>query len=150
MGCFIDFVLKLILFQGQPLIVNKVAVAAGTSTAGSSGNILAGKQGAKFAGGNVTLVRSAPTKTPTKIAPAPPQSGSTAQSSASTASIQTQPTSLLIKNAAGQVTMAALVQARSNGGGAVTNINPLSPQKFVLRPTAPGAVSQGILLVVTT
>ena len=119
--------------------------AAGTSTTNSPGNILVGKQGAKFAGGNVTLVRSAPAKTPTKIAPAPPQSTSSNISSSvsSTASIPTQPTSLLIKNAAGQVTMAALVQARSNGGGAVTNINSLSPQKFVLRPSTPGAVPQG-------
>lgn len=120
------------------MIVNKVAVATGGSTAAPTSNILAGKQGAKFAGGNVTLVRSGPTKTPTKIAPAPPQS--VASTVSSTSSIQSQPTSLLIKNAAGQVTMAALVQTRPNGGN-VTNMNPLSPQKFVLRPAAPGPVT---------
>lgn len=104
--------------------------------------MLAGKSGAKFAGGNVTLVRSGPTKTPTKIAPAPPHSASSSVSS--NATVQSQPTSLLIKNAAGQVTMAALVQARPNGG-TVTNISSSSPQKFVLRPAAPGPVtsSQG-------
>lgn len=121
------------------MIVNKVAVATGVQTTNPSTSILAGKQGAKFAGGNVTLVRSGPTKTPTKIAPAPPQSVTSAVTSAT--SIQNQPTSLLIKNAAGQVTMAALVQARPNGGGNVTNINPSSPQKFVLRPAAPGPVA---------
>lgn len=123
--------------KGQPLIVNKVAVAAGGQTTPAN-NILAGKQGAKFAGGNVTLVRSGPTKTPTKIAPAPPHS--VASTVSSTSSIQSQPTSLLIKNAAGQVTMAALVQARPSGGS-VTNMNPLSPQKFVLRPSTPGSVT---------
>ncbi|XP_046457412.1 protein lin-54 homolog isoform X1 [Daphnia pulex] len=123
--------------KGQPLIVNKVAVATASQGTPTT-NILAGKQGAKFAGGNVTLVRSAPTKTPTKIAPAPPQT--VASNISSSSSIQSQPTSLLIKNAAGQVTMAALVQTRPNGGN-VTNMNPLSPQKFVLRPSAPGPIT---------
>lgn len=123
--------------QGQPLIVSKIAAGGQTTL---SNNILAGKQGAKFAGGNVTLVRSGPIKTPTKIAPAPPQSAASVISS--TSSIQSQPTSLLIKNAAGQVTMAALLQARPTGGN-VTNVNPLSPQKFVLRPSTPGSVTSG-------
>ena len=127
------------------MIVNKVTMATGGATATSTSN-MAGKQGAKFAGGNVTLVRSGPTKTPAKIAPAPPQTIASTVSSAS--SIQSQPTSLLIKNAAGQVTMAALVQARPNGGN-VNSMNPLSPQKFVLRPAAPGPVTsaQGDLII---
>jgi len=62
--------------------------SGGPSTTSSA--ILTGKPGAKFAGGNVTLVRSAPTKTPTKIAPAPPQSVVTTVASSST---NTQPTS---------------------------------------------------------
>ena len=103
----------------------------------TQGSILAGKTGAKFAGGNVTLVRSAPlsAKTPTKIAPAP------SVSTASTAPPQQQhqqPTSLLIKSASGQMTMATLVQARPNSAG---NAGSLSPQKFVLRPAAPGSVT---------
>lgn len=126
-------------FQGQPLIVNKVALTSGGQTIGPTSSILAGKQGAKFAGGNVTLVRSGPTKTPTKIAPAPPQSVTSAVPVVS--SNQSQPTSLLIKNASGQVTMAALVSARPNGGGNVTSMNQLSPQKFVLRPAVPGPAS---------
>lgn len=122
-----------------------MAVTGGTSaTSSSSSTVLAGKTGAKFAGGNVTLVRSAPPKTPTKIAPAPPQSVVTT----AMASAQNQPTSLLIKNSAGQVTMATLVQARPSGGG-VTNLGSLSPQKFVLRPATPGSVTstQGIHLL---
>lgn len=108
---------------------------ASSSTTSTPSTILTTKAtGAKFAGGNVTLVRSAPAKTPTKIAPAPPQTVVTT----ATASGQTQPTSLLIKNAAGQVTMATLVQARPNSVG-VANLG--SPQKFVLRPATPGSVT---------
>ena len=114
-----------------------MAVTSSASVAPpTQGSILAGKTGAKFAGGNVTLVRSAPlsAKTPTKIAPAP------SVSTASTAppQQQQQPTSLLIKSASGQMTMATLVQARPNSAG---NAASLSPQKFVLRPAAPGSVT---------
>ena len=109
--------------------------SSSTTSTPSQATILTSKAtGAKFAGGNVTLVRSAPAKTPAKIAPAPPQTVVTT----STASGQTQPTSLLIKNAAGQVTMATLVQARPNSVGMA---NLAAPQKFVLRPAAPGSVT---------
>ena len=116
------------------MIVNKGSAPAGITTTAPTTSLLAGKTGAKFAGGNVTLVRSASAvKTPTKIAPAPPQSA-TVPSAASSAS---QPTSLLIKNPSGQVTMATLVQTKQNA----VNLASLSPQKFVLRPSAPGSVS---------
>jgi len=120
--------------KGQSLIVNKVTMASGSNTTTTASSLLAGKQGAKFAGGNVTLVRSATAKTPTKIAPAPPQSSVTAVAPNSS---QQQPTSLLIKNASGQVTMATLVQSKQN----TPNLANLSPQKFVLRPSAPVSVS---------
>lgn len=110
--------------------------SSGSSTASPS-NLLTGKPGAKFAGGNVTLVRSAPTKTPTKIAPAPPQSLVTTVASSSSA----QPTSLLIKNSAGQVTMATLVQARPSSAGIATNLGTMNQQKFVLRPATPGSIA---------
>ena len=109
-------------------------MASGSNTTTTASSLLAGKQGAKFAGGNVTLVRSATAKTPTKIAPAPPQSSVTAVAPNSS---QQQPTSLLIKNASGQVTMATLVQSKQN----TPNLANLSPQKFVLRPSAPVSVS---------
>lgn len=95
------------------------------------------KPGTKLAGGNVTLVRTASVKTPTKIAPAPaPYPVTTTITSSST----TQPTSLLIKNATGQVTMATLVQARP----ASSSTTPISPQKFLLRPsTGSATISSG-------
>jgi len=122
--------------KGQSLIVNKVSMATGSNTSTTPSTLLAGKQGAKYAGGNVTLVRSAVAKTPTKIAPAPPQSVVTAVSTSSQ-----QPTSLLIKNASGQVTMATLVQSKQSGAAGVSSLANLSPQKFVLRPSAPVSVS---------
>ena len=111
-------------------------MATGSNTSTTPSTLLAGKQGAKYAGGNVTLVRSAVAKTPTKIAPAPPQSVVTAVSTSSQ-----QPTSLLIKNASGQVTMATLVQSKQSGAAGVSSLANLSPQKFVLRPSAPVSVS---------
>ena len=133
---------KVSVASGSTSVVGTSTVAAGTLLAGKTGVQTAG--GTKFAGGNVTLVRSvaaAPSsKTPAKIAPAPPQT--TASSTTSTSvPLQSpqQPTSLLIKNAAGQVTMATLVSARPSTG--VTNLSGFSsPQKFVLRPATPGAV----------
>ena len=136
---------KVSVASGSTSVVGTSTVAAGTLLAGKAGVQTAG--GTKFAGGNVTLVRSvaaAPSsKTPAKIAPAPPQTTASSTTSNTSTSVPLQspqqPTSLLIKNAAGQVTMATLVSARPSTG--VTNLSGFSsPQKFVLRPATPGAV----------
>jgi len=46
----------------------------------------------------------------------------------------------LIKNAAGQVTMATLVQARPSTAG-IANLGTMGSQKFVLRPATPGSIA---------
>lgn len=120
------------------MVVNKLSLAGGTTTTTS---LLTNKPTVKLAGGNVTLVRTVPAKTPTKIAPAPPSATPAATTS------QPQMASLVIKGGAGQVTMANVVQARAHN---TTLSQTASPQKFVLRPATPVSVAsnQGILFMV--
>ena len=140
------------------LLTSKSGLAVSNTTKLAGGNVTL-----------VRSVASASSKTPTKIAPAPPQQQTVTQTQSmqqqqqqqqlqqqlqqqqqqqqqqeqqqQQQQQQQQPTSLLIKNASGQVTMATLVSARPSHS-TVANLSTFqTPHKFVLRPATPGAVT---------